>query len=231
MLIAGACWLYPFCTLFTYWKECLCSLPTQPTAKRCIPVSRHGLSWGDISLILPYLFLQRNHGRGMHFRNYVLLRCWEMCLHSSFFGSAERTVTFAVVTVPPAKGHVHAMNTLSMPFRRYCGQAEMLSCFSHGEDSLEKKWKFRVRAGPAWCGQEAGSGEKREQIFPAYWIFASVPGHSLHAALLQERESFCFFTNVLWAVWELLPDKACIVDSTVQTKVNCCWKMREERKK
>lgn len=116
-----------------------------------------------------------------------------MCLYSSFLGSAERTVVLVIVTVPPVTGHVHAMNMLSVPFRRYCDQAEILFCFSHGEYSLEKKWKFRVHAGPAWRGQAVGTGEKREQVLPAYWTFASAPGHSLRVALLQKRENFwCF---------------------------------------
>lgn len=46
MLIAGACWLYPVCMLLTYWRDslCLCSLPTQPSAKRRIPHPGMGCS-------------------------------------------------------------------------------------------------------------------------------------------------------------------------------------------
>jgi len=64
-----------------------------------------------------------------------------------------------------------------------------------------------------------------------YWTSPAAPGHSLGMALLQEGEGFYFFLNMLWTMRELVPDNACEVDSTGQMKLNCCWKMREGRKK
>lgn len=96
MLIAGACWLYPLCILLTYWSDWLClrSLLTQPTAKRWIPASRHGLLWEVVSLSLPpLLFLQKNH---------YTLPLRDVSPYCNFFGWAERTAVFPIVTVSPA---------------------------------------------------------------------------------------------------------------------------------
>lgn len=52
--------------------------------------------------------------------------------------------------------------------------------FSPGKDSLAKNWEFRGHAGPAWCGQVARTGEKKERV---------VPERSRGAALWQGGEA------------------------------------------
>lgn len=132
VLVAGACWLYPLCMLFNYWRDWLClrSLPTQPAAKRWIPTSRHGLLWGEVSPSLPpVFFLQRNRCTGMHFRSYGLLRWWEICL-SIVISLVQLKGLRCLPLSLSAQPSLCDMSSVS--FRRDCGQAEISSVFPRG---------------------------------------------------------------------------------------------------
>lgn len=71
--------------------------------------------------------------------------------------------------------------------------------------------------------QIIGISEKKVQVFPACSMSAAAPGCSL-VAVLQEGESFFFFPNILWTVWELIPDNTSKVDVTVCTELNSAKK-------
>lgn len=112
----------------------------------------------------PVVFLQRNRWTGMCFASRRLLRRCEMCL-------------CIVVSSVPQKGPLCLLLSRSaQPSRRErvigaprdrSWSSRSVVCFSHGKGSLAKNWEFKEHAGPAWCGQAARTGEKKERVVPA----------------------------------------------------------------
>lgn len=96
MPVAGACWVYALCNLFTCWRDWrrLCSLPTG--CKEMDGSSHLGRGFSEKSPPWnAFLCFCRNTFDKLWFA--LLLR--NVSQYDSFFDSAERTVTFAIVTV------------------------------------------------------------------------------------------------------------------------------------